>query len=47
MRAENKRAKALLNWESKISFEDGLIKTINWFKNFIELYYGNTGLKTL
>ena len=47
MRAENKRAKALLNWESKISFEDGLIKTINWFKNFIELYHGNSGLKTL
>lgn len=27
------RAKSILNWESKISLEDGLLKTINWYRN--------------
>jgi UDP-glucuronate decarboxylase len=32
-RPEIKKAKDLLNWEPKTSLEDGLKKTINWFKN--------------
>ena len=30
------RAKELLNWEPKVSFEDGLIKTIDYFKGQIK-----------
>ena len=26
-------AKQLLNWEPKIELKEGLLKTINWFKN--------------
>lgn len=29
---DNRKAKKLLNWEPKISFEDGLKETINWMK---------------
>ena len=29
------RAKELLNWEPKVSFEDGLIKTIDYFKKVV------------
>jgi len=32
MCAANQRAKEILGWEPKISFEDGLAKTIEWFK---------------
>ena len=31
------KAKKLLNWEPKISFEDGLEKTINWFRELKNL----------
>ena len=26
-------AKKILNWEPKVELKDGLIKTIDWFKN--------------
>ena len=29
------------------NLDKDLLNEFNWFKNFIELYYGNTGLKTL
>jgi len=29
---EIKRAKELLNWQPKVNLEQGLKKTINWFK---------------
>ena len=28
-----KLAKEILNWEPKIELKDGLVKTIEWFKN--------------
>ena len=47
MSADNKRAKDLLNWEPKISFEKGILKTIDWYKKFIQLYHSNSGLREL
>lgn len=38
MVAANERAKALLNWTPKISFEEGLRRTIKWYKKFLEQY---------
>ena len=40
MVADNKRAKELLNWTPKVSFEEGLRHTIKWYKKFLE-QYGN------
>jgi len=38
MFAANKRAKGLLNWEPKVDFEEGLKKTIEWYKKYLEVY---------
>jgi nucleoside-diphosphate-sugar epimerase len=32
----NKKAKKLLGWEPKISFEEGLIRTISWYRKYYE-----------
>ena len=47
MRAENKKAKTILGWTSSVPFEKGLIQTIRWFKNFIDLYFSDVGLRRL
>jgi len=47
MKAENKKAKSILDWEINISFEKGLIKTIDWFENFIDLYFGKNSISRL
>lgn len=47
MRASNVRAKSLLNWQPKIMFEEGLKKTISWFREFHRLYYQDSGLSQL
>ena len=36
--ADNTKAKKLLDWEPKITFEDGLKKTIDWISNNLDLY---------
>ena len=38
MQAENKFIIQKLKWKPKIKFEEGLIKTIEWYKNFIKVY---------
>ena len=38
MVAANNRAKEVLGWEPKISFEDGLKKTIEWYKLYLVQY---------
>jgi nucleoside-diphosphate-sugar epimerase len=38
MYCANKKAKGILEWEPKISFETGLEKTISWFKEFLKQY---------
>ena len=48
MFCENKKAKEILGWEPKISFEKGLKRTIEWYKKYTELYYNkNSGLPKL
>ena len=34
---DNRKAKEVLGWETKVSFEDGLSKTIEWYKKNIHL----------
>ncbi len=36
--ADNSKAKNLLNWEPKVSLEEGLKQTIEWISEFISLY---------
>ena len=38
MRADNKLIKSCTNWRPKVSFEEGILKTINWYKNFNSIY---------
>ena len=35
-RVDGTKAKRILNWEPRVSFEDGLCKTVRWFE---ETYY--------
>ncbi len=39
MCSDNTRAKNLLNWNPKISFEDGLKKTIGWYEKYLDAFY--------
>jgi len=41
MFADSDRAKELLGWKPKITFDDGLQLTINWFKRFLDVYMNN------
>ena len=36
MKAKNTYAKKYLKWEPKIKFDEGLIKTIDWYKKYQE-----------
>jgi len=47
MCADNQRAQQLLNWRPRISFDDGLNRTVDWFRNFLKMYYGKSGLRKL
>ncbi|MBU2541451.1 MAG: GDP-mannose 4,6-dehydratase [Candidatus Omnitrophica bacterium] len=38
MAASNKKASKLLGWRQKISFEEGLLRTINWYQKFKYLF---------
>ena len=38
MAAKNKKAKELLGWSPKVSFDDGLLKTIAWYRKFNYLF---------
>ena len=38
MRADNNLMKKYTGWRPKVSFKDGLIKTINWYKKFNKIY---------
>lgn len=39
MRSDATKAKEILGWEPKISFEEGLDATIEWFRNYLSIYY--------
>ncbi len=36
--ANNEKAKNLIGWEPKVSFDEGLKKTIDWMSKSISLY---------
>jgi len=38
MSANNNKAKKILNWTPEVSFEDGLVKTIAWYRKFNSLF---------
>ena len=39
MRSDATKAKKSLGWEPKVSFEEGLDITIEWFRNYLRVYY--------
>ena len=39
MYCDNSKAKQILKWKPNVSFEDGLKKTVNWYKRYIEQFY--------
>jgi nucleoside-diphosphate-sugar epimerase len=39
MRSDANRAKEILGWEAKVSFEEGLDRTIAWFREYLPVYY--------
>lgn len=39
MCADNERAEQLLGWTPRISFEEGLQRTIDWFQKYLEVFY--------
>jgi UDP-glucose 4-epimerase len=43
MSADNNRAMEVLNWKPIVSFDDGLEKTVEWFKDFIDVFYNVNG----
>ena len=47
MCADNQRAQQLLNWRPRVSFDEGLNRTVDWFRNFLKIYYGKSGLRKL
>lgn len=40
MCADNTRAAELLGWKPNVSFEEGLVRTIDWYKKYLDVYYG-------
>jgi nucleoside-diphosphate-sugar epimerase len=39
MCAANSQAEELLGWKSKISFDEGLKRTVEWFKHYLAVFY--------
>lgn len=39
MSSDSTKAQRLLGWEPKVSFEEGLDTTIEWFRNYLRVYY--------
>lgn len=41
MYSDNSRAREILGWEPKVSFDEGLKRTIRWFRQYVKLFHGN------
>lgn len=39
MYSNSDKARKLLNWEPRYSFEEGIKQTIDWYQKFVEVYY--------
>ncbi|MCB1304856.1 MAG: GDP-mannose 4,6-dehydratase [Leptospiraceae bacterium] len=42
MCADNSRAADLFEWKPEVSFEDGLEKTVAWFRDYIDVFFNST-----
>jgi UDP-glucose 4-epimerase len=42
MCADNSRASQLLGWKPVIGFEEGLRRTIDWYRKYLDVYYGSS-----
>jgi UDP-glucose 4-epimerase len=42
MSANTNKAEKLINWSPPIKFEDGLMRTIKWFRKYMDIYYNNS-----
>jgi UDP-glucose 4-epimerase len=40
MCADNERAGKLLGWKPKVPFDDGLKMTVDWYRKYLDVYYG-------
>ena len=48
MQADNQRATEILGWTPKVSLDEGLSLSIDWYRKFIDVYYGeDSGLVSL
>ncbi len=47
MSADNTKASEILGWEPKVSFEEGLKITIDWFRDFLDVFYKESTLNKL
>ena len=41
MCADYSMAESELNWKPEISFEDGLTKTVSWYKKYINVFFSD------
>lgn len=41
MYADNSRAQDILGWKPNVSFEEGLKRTIEWFRKYLDVYYAS------
>lgn len=39
MSSDASKAKRILGWEPKVTFEEGLKRTVEWFRKYLEVYY--------
>jgi len=44
MCSDNKQAKRLLNWAPKVSFDEGLKRTVEWYRSYIKCFYSKDSL---
>ena len=48
MCASYEKAEQQWGWNPQVSFEDGLKRTVDWFKEYLAVFYGkNSGLNRL
>lgn len=47
MSADNTKASEILGWEPNVSFEEGLKITIDWFRDFLDVFYKESTLNKL
>ena len=44
MCSDNNQAKRILNWTPKVSFDEGLKRTVEWYRSYIKCFYSKDSL---